>query len=124
MGNTPKKNSSYSNSGTKYSEKLADFIEKSVENIYLDRHIAYKFLKELEGGVLPANKTQEWVHSVAAKYIETMQRSNEQLVKITAIISRKIELEESSDISEEIDTILEENTKSLSEEKKVGSKNK
>ena len=38
---------------------------------------------------------------VAAKYLETLQRSNEQLVKIAALVQKKASNEQDTSISEE-----------------------
>ena len=38
---------------------------------------------------------------VAAKYLETLQRSNEQLVKIAALVQKKTSNEQDTSISEE-----------------------
>ena len=54
------------------SQDFDDLMEEAIENIRTDRELAREFLNEL------ANQ----IASNAAKHIETMQRSNEQLVKV------------------------------------------
>ena len=65
------------------------FVEEAADNIRNDRAIASTLLIEL----MKILKTDETKHQysgpVAAKYLETLQRSNEQLVKLASLISKK-----------------------------------
>lgn len=76
-------------SGTK---SLQEYIEETTKNIENDRAIASKLLCDL---VDHMNKHSEdkYTHKnfgeIAAMYLETLQRSNEQLVKLTAIMQRQ-----------------------------------
>ena len=65
------------------------FVEEAADNIRKDRAIASTLLIELMK-ILKADETKHQ-HSgpVAAKYLETLQRSNEQLVKLASLISKK-----------------------------------
>lgn len=71
---------------------LEDYIEESTKNITNDRAVASKLLLDL---VDHMNKHAEdkYTHKnfgeIAAMYLETLQRSNEQLVKLTAIVQRQ-----------------------------------
>mgnify|MGYP003627296229 CR=1 FL=1 len=67
------------------------FIEESINNIRDDRDITSTLLTKLFAEI---NKTSDAaVHKdlgfIAAKYVETLQRSNEQLVKLTSILAKK-----------------------------------
>ena len=66
-----------------------EFIEEAIDNIRQDRAMASTLLIELLK-ILKQDETRHQ-HSgpVAAKYLETLQRSNEQLVKITNLLHRK-----------------------------------
>jgi hypothetical protein len=66
-----------------------DFVEEAVNNIRKDRAIASTLLIELMK-ILKQDETKHQ-HSgpVAAKYLETLQRSNEQLVKLASLVSKK-----------------------------------
>ncbi len=73
------------------SKKLEEYIENATNNIDNDRAVANKLLLDL---VNEMSKTSDkYKHrdfgEVASKYLETLQRSNEQLVKIAAIIQKK-----------------------------------
>jgi hypothetical protein len=71
-------------------KNLQQLIEKSIDNIDSDRAAANKLLTDL---IIYMAKTGDTSHQsmghVAAQYLETLQRSNEQLVKITSIIQRQ-----------------------------------
>jgi len=65
------------------------FVEEAIDNVRNDRAIASTLLIELMK-ILKQDETKHQ-HSgpVAAKYLETLQRSNEQLVKLASLISKK-----------------------------------
>jgi hypothetical protein len=66
-----------------------EFVEEAADNIRKDRAIASTLLIELMR-VLKADETKhQYSGPVAAKYLETLQRSNEQLVKLASLISKK-----------------------------------
>jgi hypothetical protein len=66
-----------------------EFVDEAIKNIRDDRAMASTLLIEL----MKILKTDETKHQlsgpVAAKYLETLQRSNEQLVKLASLISKK-----------------------------------
>ena len=65
------------------------FVEEAIDNVRNDRALASTLLFELMK-ILKQDETKHQ-HSgpVAAKYLETLQRSNEQLVKLASLISKK-----------------------------------
>lgn len=71
-------------------KKLHQLIEKSIQNIEEDRGATNKLLTDL---LIYMAKTGDSAHQtvghVAAQYVETLQRSNEQLVKIASIIQKE-----------------------------------
>lgn len=75
-------------------QNLQEYIEQATKNIVDDRAAT----KTLLMGVIKYMQTGDDRHRevglIAAKYLETLQRSNEQLVKITAILQKN---EKSSD---------------------------
>ena len=70
---------------------LDTFIEDATQNINADRAKANKLLVELMQEMSKSN--DKYIHKefgdVAASYLETLQRSNEQLVKLTSIIQKR-----------------------------------
>jgi len=70
-------------------KKLHELIEKTIDNIEGDRAVANKLLTDL---IIYMAKTGDTAHQsmghVAAQYLETLQRSNEQLVKIASLVQK------------------------------------
>lgn len=71
-------------------KKLDELIIKTIDNIESDRAVTSKLLTDL---VIYMAKTGDSSHQsvghIAAQYVETLQRSNEQLVKIASIVQKK-----------------------------------
>ena len=89
------------------SKKLEEYINEATKNIREDRALASKLLTDLiisMGG----QADHQSVGIIAAKYLETLQRSNEQLVKITSIVNRDSGSKStiSPDLKEEIYDII------------------
>ena len=68
---------------------LEDYIEKAVQNITEDRATTKVLLMDLMKWMQLAEERQKEVGIIAAKYLETLQRSNEQLVKVSALLQKK-----------------------------------
>lgn len=70
---------------------LEDYIQLATLNIDNDRAVANKLLLDLVNEMSQTN--DKYKHrdfgEVASKYLETLQRSNEQLVKIASIVQKK-----------------------------------
>ena len=71
------------------SDNLDNLIEEALENIRNDRKVAREFLNEIANQIAVDAEHNKHLSPVAAKHIETMQRSNEQLVMIAALIQKK-----------------------------------
>jgi len=78
-------------SGINNSENLEDLLEEAVKNIRLDRSTTNILLSDLIAEMKKAStdNTHKDLGLIAAKYVETLQRSNEQLVKVSAIINKQ-----------------------------------
>ena len=68
---------------------LDSYIDEAIKNIRSDRAITTTLLMELMDYMKKDDERKEKVGTVAAKYVETLQRSNEQLVKVSALIPKK-----------------------------------
>ena len=66
-------------------DDLDFLIGEALENIRNDRKIANEFLNEIANQIAADAENNRSLSPVAAKHIETMQRSNEQLVKIIGL---------------------------------------
>lgn len=85
-----------------------DLIEEAIKNIRLDRDLTYELLGGLRAEITANNTSQEKVGFTAAKYMETLQRSNEQMVKLIAIMRKDKPDTNSLDISDaEADEIMQ-----------------
>ena len=78
---------------------LDDLLDEALENIRSDRDLAREFLNEISNVIATDADQNKYLSPVAAKHIETMQRSNEQLVKIIGLKQRTAV--ESLELSEE-----------------------
>tara|TARA_Y100001973_G_C5199520_1_gene336618 strand:- start:494 stop:793 length:300 start_codon:yes stop_codon:yes gene_type:complete len=66
-----------------------EFVNEAIDNIRKDRAMASTLLIELMK-ILKSDETKhQYTGPVAAKYLETLQRSNEQLVKLASLLSKK-----------------------------------
>ena len=90
-------------SGRRKGQTLEEFLDEAITNIRADRAITSALLTDLvqemkaRGSSLTVNQQ---CGLIASKYVETLQRSNEQLVKISAILQKKTNSSESLSNSE------------------------
>ena len=96
------------------SKKLEDFIERANTNVLEDRAATKTLLMTIMKYMQLGDDRHKEVGLIAAKYLETLQRSNEQLVKLAALIQKETSTE--AGISEEdkqelFDLINEEGNK-------------
>mgnify|MGYP001185496422 FL=1 len=68
---------------------LETLMSEALGNIRNDRKVAREFLNEIANLISGDPEQNKYLSPVAAKHIETLQRSNEQLVKIISIQSKK-----------------------------------
>ena len=74
---------------TSLSNKLEKYIEEAINNIRNDRDITKRLLDDVIVYLSKDEQRHREVGITAAKYVETLQRSNEQLVKISTLLQRK-----------------------------------
>ena len=67
------------------SKDLESLIDEALGNIRDDRKIAREFLNEIANQIAENAEHNKHLSPVVAKHIETLQRSNEQLVKIIGL---------------------------------------
>ena len=70
------------------SKKLDETIDKALENIEADRKITKELLDDAIKYVAVDEARHREVGIIMSKYVETLQRSNEQLVKIAGLMSK------------------------------------
>lgn len=72
---------------------LDSYIEEAIKNIRDDRDITSTLLTGIFAQIQSTNDADahKELGLIASKYVETLQRSNEQLVKISSILSKRQE---------------------------------
>jgi len=78
-------------------KSLDEYIEKATVNVEQDREITKELLDDILQEVVKSHHRD--LGTIAAKYLETLQRSNEQLVKLAAIIQKQ-QSQESEDLND------------------------
>ena len=81
---------------------LNSLIEQALDNIRNDRQTTEVLLSELQEYMNVSRERYADSGPVAAKFVETLQRSNEQLVKLAALVHKK-EASRSNDGLSDID---------------------
>ena len=70
-------------------ENLEEYMAEAVSNIRDDRAVVGSLLTDLMIYMKKDQAAHKECGVVAAKYVETLQRSNEQLVKVLALMQKK-----------------------------------
>ncbi len=87
------------------SKKTNNYIDEVVENIRKDREVTEELLQDAIKWLSKDESRHREIGIVMAKYVETLQRSNEQLVKVVGMMSKN---EKESGLSnEEMKSIFE-----------------
>tara|TARA_R100000008_G_C3483931_1_gene115262 strand:+ start:121 stop:405 length:285 start_codon:yes stop_codon:yes gene_type:complete len=91
-------------------KNLDSYLEKAIKNIEDDRKITRELLDDVVRYMSKDESRHKEVGLTASKYVETLQRSNEQLVKVAALIHKKQEkvVGLSAEDKEEIFNIINE----------------
>tara|TARA_Y100000310_G_C20643238_1_gene795145 strand:+ start:1574 stop:1882 length:309 start_codon:yes stop_codon:yes gene_type:complete len=75
--------------GKRQNLKLEDYIEETTTNIREDRAMAKSLLMDVMSDMKLSPADRREMGSIAAKFVENLQRSNEQMVKVTALMQRQ-----------------------------------
>ena len=87
------------------SSKTKKYIDEAVDNIRKDREVTKELLNDAIKWLSKDESRHREVGVVMAKYVETLQRSNEQLVKVVGLMSKNEKQEGLS--QEEVKNIFE-----------------
>jgi hypothetical protein len=71
-------------------DNLENLISEALDNIRNDRKAAREFLNDIATELSTNTEQIKYLSPVAAKHIETLQRSNEQLVKLIGLQQKNI----------------------------------
>lgn len=64
---------------------LESLYDEALNNVREDRKLAREFLNEVANQIVQDASQNKYLSPVAAKHVESLQRSNEQLVKIITL---------------------------------------
>ena len=70
-------------------KKLQDIIDKTLENIESDREVTKDLLNDAIQYLSKDESRHRDIGLTLAKYVETLQRSNEQMVKVATLIQKE-----------------------------------
>ena len=70
-------------------QEIDDYLKEAVENIREDRDVTKELLDDVIQFLAKGDSTHREVGMTAAKYVETLQRSNEQLVKVMGLLQKR-----------------------------------
>jgi len=96
--------------GKRQNLKLEDYIEETTTNIREDRAMAKSLLMDVMADMKLSPSDRREMGSIAAKFVENLQRSNEQMVKLAALMQRQKsqQFSLSADDKEELFDLLNE----------------
>ena len=88
--------------------KNDELLHEALDNVRNDRMATEDLLADLISEISSSMTTNSQSGPVAAKYVETLQRSNEQLIKIISILKKEAKQEKDLTLSDtEKDNIFE-----------------
>jgi hypothetical protein len=68
---------------------LDDYLEETTTNIREDRAMAKSLLMDAINDMKVSDASRKELGPIAAKYVENLQRSNEQMVKLAALLQKQ-----------------------------------
>jgi hypothetical protein len=68
---------------------LEDYVEETTKNIREDRAMAKTLLIDVMADMAASATDRREMGPIAAKFVENLQRSNEQMVKLASILQRQ-----------------------------------
>ena len=82
-------------------KSLEELIGQALDNIEHDRQVTEEMLNDLQCYLKANDSRYAEVRNTAAKFVETLQRSNEQIVKLAALVHKKETVNGSTALSED-----------------------
>ena len=75
--------------GKRRNLNLDDYLEETTTNIREDRAMAKSLLMDAINDMKQSDSARRELGSIAAKYVENLQRSNEQMVKLASLLQKQ-----------------------------------
>ena len=75
--------------GKRRNLNLDDYVDEATTNIREDRAMAKSLLMDAINDMKLSDASRKDLGPIAAKYVENLQRSNEQLVRLTALLQKQ-----------------------------------
>jgi hypothetical protein len=89
------------------SKSFDNLVDEAIKNIEKDRKSAKELLDDIKS-LLRNNKIDHsGIGNTAAKYLEVMQRSNEQLVKLAGLKQKNLKVEDEEFTEEDAESVLD-----------------
>ena len=82
-------------------KKFEECISEIIENIRTDRDSASELLNDAKNYIQQNVENHKTVGATMAKYIEALQRSNDQLIKVGNLLQKDLQKEEDLEFTEE-----------------------
>lgn len=82
-------------------KNLDSLIGQALDNINADRQVTEVLLSELQEYMSVSKERYADSGTTAAKFVETLQRSNEQLVKLATLLHRRESTQTSTELSDD-----------------------
>jgi hypothetical protein len=68
---------------------LEEYIQEATRNVREDRALAKSLLVDAMNDMKMSDAARKELGAIAAKYVENLQRSNEQMVKLSALLQKQ-----------------------------------
>ena len=68
---------------------LEEYIQEATRNVREDRALAKSLLIDAMNDMKMSDAARKELGSIAAKYVENLQRSNEQMIKLSALLQKQ-----------------------------------
>ena len=68
---------------------LDNYLGEAIKNIRDDREVTRELLDDVIRYLGKSEENHKFVGPIAAKYVETLQRSNDQLVRVSSLIQKQ-----------------------------------
>ena len=81
-------------------QNIDEYLKEAIDNIREDRDITKELLDDVIQFLANGESTHRDVGLTAAKYVETLQRSNEQLVKISGLLLKSADTKTSTSLTD------------------------